>query len=440
MIDFRPNVQLPQDEEEEEDETDDEGDDLITPTKPSGLRQEITSDMLALVKEAAEIVAQNKPRKLDTGQGQVRSLSRDLPVRTRPRVLPAIPVASAPGRTSIARVPVKYVQTPSRAPAARVSDFGRRLEYPEKPMRGSSVWPHQSTQESGATPQSREVIKSLPKNLSYDGRSSWDFFELKFTQYASMCGWNNDECLSGLVWCLQSKALDYYTLLVKGQGHMSYRRLVQRLGDRFGEKELPAAIQAKFQQACQTVEESMEEWADRVLTLGSRAFQKLPEEFVTPQVVNKFCQGLMDREAGHHVCMNEPASVQEALQMVRKYQQVHSAMFGKKSRKRDDDQRVSAVEPRAEAPKQLSIEASFEKALRDLEERLTKTFMSRTEMEERLAASGPPRGGKLGKPWSKECYGCGEVGHFRRDCKKRPYPGYTRPYPGAGNDRGSTNR
>ena len=57
------------------------------------------------------------------------------------------------------------------------------------------------------------------------------------------------------------------------------------------------------------------------------------------QVVDRFCLGLFDRDAGEHVALNEPVSIQQAIQAVRKYQQVHGSMNTKlrrdsKSKKR----------------------------------------------------------------------------------------------------------
>ena len=44
--------------------------------------------------------------------------------------------------------------------------------------------------------RAHEVIKSLFKNLTYDRKSNWHAFRMKFTRYAKCCEWTDDEAFS----------------------------------------------------------------------------------------------------------------------------------------------------------------------------------------------------------------------------------------------------
>ena len=114
------------------------------------------------------------------------------------------------------------------------------------------------------------LLRLLPKNLSYDGKTNWLAFKQKFTRYATACEWTSEECLNCLCWCLTDKAADF---LMERNKHLTYRRLMCRLEKRFGFKELAETAQARFRQASG---ESLEDWADRILTLATKAFKMLP--------------------------------------------------------------------------------------------------------------------------------------------------------------------
>jgi hypothetical protein len=58
---------------------------------------------------------------------------------------------------------------------------------------------------------------------------------------------------------------------------MSYMDLIRKLEKRFGFRELPEMAQVQFNNARQTPEELLEDCADRVLSLATRAFRDLPE-------------------------------------------------------------------------------------------------------------------------------------------------------------------
>ncbi len=106
---------------------------------------------------------------------------------------------------------------------------------------------------------------------------------------------------------------------------MSFRQLLAKLESRFGQ-ELVETVQVKFQTATQQPGEELSDWADRIRSLAARAFQDLPEHYCTQQVVNRFLQGMTDKEAGQHVCMGKPVSLQQAINDVLWYQHVHNAM------------------------------------------------------------------------------------------------------------------
>ena len=61
------------------------------------------------------------------------------------------------------------------------------------------------------------------------------------------------------------------------------------VGEIFGEHELPKTALNTFQNLTQNLDESLEDWADRLLTLGDKAFRGLPETYADEQVVFAFC-------------------------------------------------------------------------------------------------------------------------------------------------------
>jgi hypothetical protein len=149
---------------------------------------------------------------------------------------------------------------PPRREPENPSDYARKEEYEgERGQRG------------------RGKSVSLPMSLKFDGKSNWKAFYAKFSRYAEVSEWTEGECRDQLCWCLDGKASEYYALLVERNQEMVYMDLIRKLEKRFGFRELPETAQVQFNNARQTPDELLEDWADRVLSLATRAFRDLPE-------------------------------------------------------------------------------------------------------------------------------------------------------------------
>ena len=99
--------------------------------------------------------------------------------------------------------------------------------------------------------QKKSTLRTLPKQLQYDGKSNWLPFKHRFTKYAESSDWTAEECLDCLSWCFTGKAVDFCATLMERTKHLSYRKLLKRFDDRCGDRELPASAQVRFQQATQ---------------------------------------------------------------------------------------------------------------------------------------------------------------------------------------------
>ena len=258
----------------------------------------------------------------------------------------------------------------------------------------------------------------MPKQLQYDGKSNWLPFKHRFTKYAESSDWTAEECLDCLIWCLTGKAADFCATLMERTKHLSYRKLLKKLDERFGDRELPASAQVRFQQATQKKDESLEDWADRVLTLSGKAFKDLPEKYSNQQAVARFCQGLRDAEAGHHVCMKKSLSIEDALNEIRLYQHTKDAIYGHKT-DRNVSSRVTAEDYDTDIPQVCAMADRKPKASQNsLEDKIEKLQENMAQLLRQQASLRRRPKIRL-RPEDSICYLCNEKGHFRRDCPKQ---------------------
>jgi hypothetical protein len=69
---------------------------------------------------------------------------------------------------------------------------------------------------------------------------------------------------------------------------MVYMDLIRKLEKRFGFRELPETAQVQFNNARQTPDELLEDWADRVLSLATPAQDRLVKRWGFVYLLNLF--------------------------------------------------------------------------------------------------------------------------------------------------------
>ena len=90
---------------------------------------------------------------------------------------------------------------------------------------------------------------------------------------------------------------------------------------RFSHKYDPATVRMQFSNLRQMLDESLEDWGERVMTLAYQAFSGLDAAFVEHEMVNRFWAGLYDKDAAQFVMNSTPTSMEDALRRVRRYQE-----------------------------------------------------------------------------------------------------------------------
>ncbi|CAG2231666.1 unnamed protein product [Mytilus edulis] len=316
--------------------------------------------------------------------------------------------------------------------------------------------------------QDKKFFFSVPKNLKYTGKGNWKAFYTKFTGYAEAAGWTDKQKREQLCWCLEDKASDFYTVLLESNKDIAFSAVVAKMVKRFGFQEPQETSQIQFQTITQKKEESLEDWADRVLSLATQSFKDLSEEYMTKQAVMKFCQGCNDPEAGQHACGFKPVSVENAIDIIKWFQhsrkavQAHIAqgktpevkqasaptptapvsdtpsVHGVGSSKSAIDTRVSQMEQqlrqqREEQQQSMQQMQSLLSSMATLTEEMRQSNRSsgtspsrdyRSDNTSRGRGQGR-RGGynnRAGKRRTQTpdgaCFYCHEQGHFKRDCPK----------------------
>ena len=116
--------------------------------------------------------------------------------------------------------------------------------------------------------------------------------------------WSKTESKDYLLCSLEEKALDFVTVTATNFEDYSFRKIMKKLESRFGVQELKETSKAKFRQAYQKSEESLEDWADRVMTLATPAFVDLPEQHLNKRQSLNFVKDVVTRMQQNRFVLN----------------------------------------------------------------------------------------------------------------------------------------
>ena len=246
-----------------------------------------------------------------------------------------------------------------------------------------------------------------PKALRFDGKTNWLSFKKKFNSYRKVMKWSETESKDYLMWSLEGKALDFFTITSDIEKY-SFRRIIKKLEARFGVKELTETSKVKFQQASQRPDESLEDWADRVMTLATPAFVDLPEDHLKQEAIAKFSQGCCDKDAGKHACFEHPSTMEEALNLVKHHQYISQAVDGKQSKK-GNDVSVNAVQSTSED----RIEQLIASALEEFANKLQVSQQPYHQLSVNKTQQSADEKWKS----SVQCFFCKNFGHLKRECR-----------------------
>ena len=246
-----------------------------------------------------------------------------------------------------------------------------------------------------------------PKALRFDGKTNWLSFKKKFNSYRKVMKWSETESKDYLMWSLEGKALDFFTITSDIEKY-SFRRIIKKLEARFGVKELTETSKVKFQQASQGPDESLEDWADRVMTLATPAFVDLPEDHLKQEAIAKFSQGCCDKDAGKHACFEHPSTMEEALNLVKHHQYISQAVDGKQSKK-GNDVSVNAVQSTSED----RIEQLIASALEEFANKLQVSQQPYHQLSVNKTQQSADEKWKS----SVQCFFCKNFGHLKRECR-----------------------
>ena len=91
--------------------------------------------------------------------------------------------------------------------------------------------------------------------------------------------------------------------------------LSRNLKSVFGDQDLQATF--AFNTARQEPEEDLDDWADRVMTIATKAYRDLLEDYMYKQAIFRFCHGCNNKEAGEQASNFLPCTMEMAADKVK---------------------------------------------------------------------------------------------------------------------------
>ena len=390
------------------------------------------------------------PASLPPGGGQMSAIAHPGFATGNPGGYPQVhegaPYQSVPGhsqaRHSLTRTPLRPPTVTNQRPSAR------RLKYPEDRPDESETSSDSSESEyssngrrshqrrsksgssSGRTERARLPAPKMPRFSGAVGE--WDDF---LFQFENICGYyrmGKGDKLQQLKSSLSGNAVRFVRTLSE-RCTSSYRRLCSRLRDRFAGTERPEVLRNTIPDLKQRVDESVDEFADRIQTQTNLAFPEYPPEYIDWSAKNSFIRGARDRPAVLEAVKTNPQTIRQLINAMKDHSALVKAIMGKSSHSamrqvsfieeepviRHTSARRQHAAPSSPPPRTPSMETKGTQAGASSggdRYRFPSNYKrspTREYPSDRSPSSSP---GRRNRPSHDRCFNCDQPGHFRAAC------------------------
>ena len=269
----------------------------------------------------------------------------------------------------------------------------------------------------------------------FDGdKIEWADFITHFNVVARWNDWTYSEKGLQLATCLRGKAQKVLSSIPESLNG-DYETVRSTLEKRFSPPHRENSFRAVFRRRKREARESLMDYGSDVMRLAQRAYPEFSYDALDQVAREQFISGLSDIEMKRFVDLRGPHSLDEAVSLATQFEsfELSENSTGLNSRLEAKGKTRSApVQAATETPSSIEsqfskLSSAFEKKMAVFDQKMV-TFDARLDAmkagsrePERTFSPGnnyarqpksPPQG-RLGN-----CYGCGQPGHFKRNCPK----------------------
>lgn len=265
----------------------------------------------------------------------------------------------------------------------------------------------------------------MPRQALFDGKATWESFFQPFEALAQACQWDNNEKLFRLTSCLRGEAAEYAFGQLPPEALRDFTQLEKALEARYKEKRTSSSYLAELENRKLQLKEKLADYVADIKKLVIKGYPTADAQTREKINVRHFLKGLTDQQMGVSVGMREPASIDEARQILEMYNSLRDEV---------KNTRVRAVQPANDSDQFVSekrlrefgaeIKSCVGKKIDALAQKLDGSNKARASDIPSGSTDHNPGGNSGGgaRPKKRQnirCFSCNGENHIARNCPSK---------------------